>query len=122
MDLRAWGSKRLFMVMICLPPMFQIGGAEGGLHGHDQSLSWMGPVVAGTDRDSRRSEFLLAEMKETKDSVIYSTDPKDGEYERRQWEEREKERKSWDMLKNMIIDGRQPPRRFSEPPRNVDPR
>jgi hypothetical protein len=63
----------------------------------------------------------LAEMVQRQDSVIMRTDPKDKNYEERQWEEREKEKQSWDMLKNMIIDGRQPPRRFSDPRANERP-
>jgi hypothetical protein len=65
--------------------------------------------------------FRLAELVQRQDSVIMRTDPKDRNYEERQWEEREKEKQSWDMLKNMIIDGRQPPRRFSDPRANERP-
>lgn len=57
----------------------------------------------------------LAEMEQREDSVVYRTDGKDQEYLQRQRDERDKEKKSWNMLNNVIIDGRQPPRRFSDP-------
>lgn len=119
MTLRPWESKRWLMALIFSLLMFQSVGEESGFPVPGQSMTWAGASVTGLEMGSKTSEILLlAEMKETKDSVVYRTDPKDGEYERRQWEEREKEKKSWDMLKNMVIDGRQPPRRFSEPPRD----
>jgi hypothetical protein len=122
MDLRPWEGKRLLMLVICSLVMLQTVGEESGFRPHEESLAWMGTMGMGPGTGSERSEMLLlAEKEERQDSVVYRTDPKDGEYERRQWEEREKEKKSWDMLKNMIIDGRQPPRRFSEPPRNGYP-
>jgi hypothetical protein len=64
----------------------------------------------------------LAEVVQREDSVIYRTDSKDWEYQKRQREERDKEKKSWEMLNNVIIDGRQPPRRFSDPRPNDYPR
>jgi hypothetical protein len=78
----------------------------------------------GGSRDlvtERFGPILLAELVQTQDSVIMRTDPKDRTYEERQWEEREKEQQSWDMLKNMIIDGRPLPRRFSDPRPNERP-
>ena len=64
----------------------------------------------------------VAEVVQREDSVIYRTDSKDWEYQKRQREERDKEKKSWEMLNNVIIDGRQPPRRFSDPRANDYPR
>jgi hypothetical protein len=64
----------------------------------------------------------LAEVVQKEDSVIFKTDSKDSEYQKRQREERDKEKKSWEMLNNVIIDGRQPPRRFSDPRANDYPR
>jgi hypothetical protein len=58
----------------------------------------------------------LVELVEKKDYVEYDAGPSQQEINRRKGEEQEKERQSWDMLKNMIIDGRRPPLRFSDPP------
>lgn len=69
--------------------------------------------AAGVSQASAR--IHLAEMVQREDSVVYRTDGKDREVQQRQRDEREKEKKSWNMLNNVIIDGRQPPRRFSDP-------
>jgi len=61
------------------------------------------------------TSIRLAEMEQREDSVVYRTDGKDREYLQRQRDERDKEKKPWNMLNNVIIDGRQPPRRFSDP-------
>lgn len=50
--------------------------------------------------------FYLAKMIQKKDYVEYTTDSSDTSYQERQREEQEKVDKSWDMLKNIIIDTR----------------
>jgi hypothetical protein len=102
----------LFLILSCLPCAYA----------HGQPQTSLEPSGVLRDTVSKLSgTFCLAEVVQSQDSVIMRTDPKDRNYEERQWEEREKERQSWDMLKNMIIDGRQPPRRFSDPRSNERP-
>lgn len=59
---------------------------------------------------------ILADRTETKDSIIYSTDPEmDRVMEERAREEKEKEAKAWQMLQNMNIYKdmqKRPPRRI----------
>lgn len=78
-------------------------------HFQDQGPAHRGP---SSNQSTNTTEiYRLAEMVEREDSVIYRTDSNSQQYEQRQWEERQKENKSWNMLNNLIIDGRQPPHR-----------
>jgi len=119
MQFRRWDRSWLFIVglfgLVALQFMSGLSHADA----QEQSETSMGSTDMRQDPASKWSgTFRLAEMVQRENSVILRTDPKDRNYEERQWEEREKEKQSWDMLKNMIIDGRQPPRRFSDPRAN----
>ena len=64
----------------------------------------------------RQGRFTLAEMEETADYIEYRAGPSDSEMEDLRGKEEEKEEKSWDMLRNMMIiidDDRRP-----RPPRD----
>ena len=111
-----WGGKQFFIIAVFLWVLPQFDREVSIFYALEQCQVNTGSIAAMQGLAVRRAgAFWLAEMIQTKDSVIYSTDPKDSEYERRIREEKEKEKESWDMLKNMIIDGRQGPRRFSDP-------
>ncbi len=73
------------------------------------------PERGAAGAPQKAATIYLAEKEERDDSVVYRTDGKDREVLQRQREEREKEKKSWNMLNNVIIDDRQPRRRFSDP-------
>lgn len=76
-----------------------------------------GPAHTGLSATERQGSantaeiYQLAEMVERNDSVVYRTDSNNQQYEQRQWEEQQKQNKSWNMLNNLIIDGRQPSHR-----------
>jgi hypothetical protein len=116
------GGLRLFLVggmlivLSSLPGVWSVAFAQG------QVVMPEGPCGMESDRlPQGAGSIQLAEMVQREDSVIYRTDSKDSEYQKRQREERDKEKKSWEMLNNVIIDGRQPPRRFSDPRGNDYP-
>jgi len=122
MNFQHWSGKQLFIIAVFLWVVPQFVGELSSAHAREQCQTSTGSIAAMQGLASKGAgPFRLAEMIQTKDSVIYSTDPKDSEYERRIQEEKEKEKQSWDMLKNMIIDGRQPGRRFSDPRANDHP-
>ncbi len=75
-----------------------------------------GRLAFGLAGSQEPTSIRLAEMEKREDSVVYRTEGKDREYLWRQRDERDSDKKkSWNMLNNVIIDGRQPPRRFSDP-------
>jgi hypothetical protein len=122
MRLRCWDWKWLFFVGVFGLVVLQFMSGISRADIREQAQASIGSINVRQDVASKWSgTFRLAELVERQDSVVMRTDPKDRNYEERQWEEREKERQSWDMLKNMIIDGRQPPRRFSDPRANERP-
>jgi hypothetical protein len=122
MNFQRWNGKQLFIFAAFLWVVPQFVSELSSAHAREQCQASTGSIASMHGLASKGAgPFRLAEMIQTKDSVIYSTDPKNSEYERRLREEREKEKQSWDMLKNMIIDGRQPPRRFSDPRANDHP-
>lgn len=117
----SWEGKRLTTMVIWSLLMLHLVIEHSGVpfRVDNEATRWTEATVMESNMEWEESKIqVLAEMEERQDSVVYRTDNHNADYERRQWEEREKEKKSWDMLKNMIIDGRQPPRRFSEPPRS----
>jgi hypothetical protein len=122
MQVRRWDGKMLFVVGVFGLAVLLFMSCLSCGDARDQPQTSIGSIGEFQDTASRWSgTFRLTEMVQRQDSVIMRTDPKDRNYEERQWEEREKEKQSWDMLKNMIIDGRQPPRRFSDPRANERP-
>jgi hypothetical protein len=122
MHFRRRDGRWLFFVGVFGLVVFQFMSDLSRADAREQFQTSMGSIDMRQDEVSKWSAtFRLAEMVQRQDSVILRTDPKDRNYEERQWEEREKEKQSWDMLKNMIIDGRQPPRRFSDPRANERP-
>ena len=122
MPFRRWDGRWLFFVGVFGLVALQFMSGLSRADAREQSQTSKGLIDMRQDAASKRSgTFRLAEMVQRQDSVILRTDPKDRNYQERQWEEREKEKQSWDMLKNMIIDGRQPPRRFSDPRPNERP-
>lgn len=100
----------VFLVLLPLLSVWIVPSAQGyGLSYRTLPEGGAGGVHRGS------ANIYLAEKVERDDSVVYRTDGKDREVQQRQRDEREKEKKSWNMLNNVIIDGRQPPRRFSDP-------
>jgi hypothetical protein len=80
-------------------------------HAWEQGTANVGLIASGREVPANASGiYKLAGMVEGKDSVVYGTDSNNQQYEQRQWEEQQKENKSWNMLNNLVIDGRQPPR------------
>ncbi len=118
-----WVARGLSLVGTMGLLALQFAGGTSCCEAREPTLRSMGFVAGCPDAASERSGvFRLAEMVQREDSVILRSDPKDRNYQERQWEEREKEKRSWDMLRNMVIDGRQPPpRRFSDPAGNQRP-
>jgi hypothetical protein len=123
MHLTGWDRRWLSLVGVLGLLALQLAGGISCSEAREPTLRSMGFVAGCPDAASERSGvFHLAEMVQREDSVILRSDPKDRNYQERQWEEREKEKRSWDMLRNMVIDGRQPPpRRFSDPAGNTRP-
>jgi hypothetical protein len=121
-QLRRWDGRWLCFVGLLGLVALQFMSGLPRADAREQSQTSKGSIHMGQDAASKGSgAFRVAEMVQRQDSVILRTDPKDRNYQERQWEEREKEKQSWDMLKNMILDGRQPPRRFSDPRPNERP-
>jgi hypothetical protein len=74
------------------------------------------------NRTSLPHRLLLADRTDTKDSIIYGTDPDmERAMEEQAREEKEKEDKAWNMLQHMQLykDDRKPPR--ASPPNNNTP-
>lgn len=122
MDFRGRKGRRLFRVgggflVLCL-----LGGTGILPVIRAEVLETKGCAEMGSPKAGPGPEVMrLAEMVQREDSVVYRTDSKDSTYQQRQRDEREKEKKSWNMLNNLVIDGRQPPRRFSDPRINDSP-
>lgn len=58
--------------------------------------------------ESQDLNIRLVEMKQTEGSVQYRSSPPTGLQQQRYREEQDKIDRSWDMLRNMVIDGRNP--------------
>lgn len=81
----------------------------------------LGVLVSEGPPFPARGPCLLAELRETENHVIYGSEPDRDMVERFREEEREKQEKSWDMLRNMVIvpESRDAPRHL--PPTNRNP-
>jgi hypothetical protein len=120
---RRLDGKRLFMFgafwLIMFHLMIELPGAPA--LERSSTTSMRASDIWQNEASRWPRTYQLAEMVREQDCILYQTDSKDRQYERRQREEREKENKSWNMLQNLIIDGRKPPRRFSDPRTNNNP-
>jgi len=115
MGFKLRGVTRRFFAGGMLLALFAVVSTEPVPLAEGYGVMSDGRSAFGLARPHGPTSIRLAEMEQREDSVVYRTDGKDREYLQRQRDERDKEKKSWNMLNNVIIDGRQPPRRFSDP-------
>jgi hypothetical protein len=106
------GQKLLFIAAAFWLTTLPAVSGKAWVHALEQWKEYAGLTGARQEMPASLSgAYRLAEMVDRKDSVVYRTDSNTQQYEQRQWEEQQKENKSWNMLNNLVIDGRQPPRR-----------